>query len=160
MGAALSEDLRWRIIDAWRKRKLTTVELAEQFRVGEATVKRLKKRFLRTKSVARSPHGGGTRRKIGPEQESIVVALVQAHPDWREDQYAEHLAEHHGIQVSAVTVGRAIRRLGYSVKKRRSSPKSATVPQSSLVDGSTSKKSETLPFRVWFLWTRPARTAR
>jgi transposase len=160
MGAALSEDLRWRIIETWRKRKLTTPELAERFGVGEATVKRLKKRFLRTKSVARSPHGGGTRRKIGPEQEPIVAALVQAHPDWREDQYAEHLAEHHDIHVSAVTVGRVIRRLGYSVKKRRSSPKRETAPQSSLADGNTSKTSETLPFRVWFLWTKPARTAR
>ena len=160
MGAALSEDLRWRIVDAWRKRKLSVSEIAEQFGVGEATVKRLKKRFLTTKSVARSPVGGGTPRKIGPEQERVVEALVVAHPDWREDQYAEELAKHHNIHASAVTVGRAIRRLGYSVKKRRSSPKSATAQQSSLADGSTSKTSETLPFRVWFLWTKPARTAR
>ena len=160
MSAGLSEDLRWSIIHAWRKRQLTTRELADQFGVGEATVKRLKKRFLTTKSVARSPHGGGTPRKIRPEQESVVATLVQEHPDWREDQYAEHLAEHYGIRASAVTVGRVIRRLGYSVKKRRSSPRNATVPTSSLADGSTSKKSETLPFRVWFLWTRPARTAR
>jgi transposase len=160
MGAALSEDLRWRIIDTWRKAKLTTQELAERFGVGEATVKRLKKRFRTTKSVERSPHGGGTPPRIKPEHEPIVEALVAAHPDWREDQYAEHLAEHHGIKASAVTVGRVIRRLGYSVKKRRSSPKSATALQSSLVDGSTSKRSETLPFRVWFLWTKPARTAR
>jgi transposase len=160
MSAGLSEDLRWSIIQAWRKRKLTTAELAEQFGVGEATVKRLKKRFLTTKSVVRSPHGGGTPRKIGPEQEPIVEALVQAHPDWREDQYAEQLAADHGIHASAVTVGRAIRRLGYSVKKRRSSPKKRTVPTSSSVDGNTSKTSETLPFRVWFLWTKPARTAR
>jgi transposase len=160
MGAALSEDLRWRIVEAWRKRKLSTPELAERFGVGAATVKRLKKRFLKTKSVVRSPHGGGMPRKIGPEQEPIVEALVQAHPDWREDQYAEHLAEHHGIDASAVTVGRVIRRLGYSVKKRRSSPKRKTGRTSSHVDGSISKTSETLPFRVWFLWTKPARTAR
>src|SRR5687767_14860884 len=103
MSGALSEDLRWRIVQAWKKRKLTTSELAEQFGVGEATIKRLKKRFLTTKSVARSPHGGGMPPKIKPDQEPIVEALVQAHPDWREDQYADHLAEHHGIQASAVT---------------------------------------------------------
>ena len=160
MGAALSEDLRWRIVDAWRKRKLSVPEIAEQFGVGEATVKRLKKRFLTTKSVARSPVAGGTPRKIGPEQERIVEALVAAHPDWREDQYADELAKQHNIHASAVTVGRAIRRLGYSVKKRRSSRKSATAQQSSLGDGNISKTSETLPFRVWFLWTKPARTAR
>jgi transposase len=160
MGAALSEDLRWRIVDAWRKRKLSASEIAEQFGVGEATVKRLKKRFLTTKSVTRSAHGGGMPRKIGAPQERLVEALVQAHPDWREDQYADELAKQHGIRVSAVTVGRAIRRLGYSVKKRRSSPKSATVPTSLNADGDTSKKSETLPFRVWFFWTKPAPTVR
>jgi transposase len=160
MSAGLSEDLRWAVIHAWRKRKLTTPELAEQFGIGEATVKRLKKRFLTTKSVARSPHGGGMPRRITPAQEPIVEALVQAHPDWREDQYADHLAEHHGIDASAVTVGRLIRRLGYSVKKRRSSRKSAIAPTSSPVDGGTSKTSEASPFRVWFLWTRPAPTAR
>jgi transposase len=160
MNGGLSEDLRWSIIRAWKKHKLTARELAEQFGVGEATVKRLKKRFLTTKSVARSPHGGGMPPKIKPEQESIVEALVQAHPDWREDQYSEYLAERHNIHASAVTVGRVIRRLGYSVKKRRSSRKNAIDPTSSFVDGNTTKTSETLPFRVWFLWTRPARTAR
>ena len=160
MGAALSEDLRWRIIEAWKKHKLTNEELAERFGVGSASVKRLKLLYVRTKAVAAKPHGGGARRKIGPEQEAIVATLVQAHPDWGEDQYAEHLAKAHGIHASAVTVGRAIRRLGYSVKKKRSSRKSVTGPTSSLAGGSTSKKSETLPFRVWFLWTKPARTAR
>jgi transposase len=160
MGAALSEDLRWRIIQAWQKRKLTTKELATQFDVGTATITRLKKRFLKTKSVTRAPHGGGMPRKITAKQEPLVEALVQAHPDWREDQYAEHLAKHNGIEASAVTVGRVIRRLGYSVKKRRSSRKSVTVQTSLRADGSTSKTSETSPFRVWFLWTRPARTAR
>jgi len=160
MGHGLSEDLRWRVIEAWRKKKLSTKQLAAQFGIGEATVKRWRKRFLATKSVKPLPRGGGMPRKIKPEQEPIVAALVQAHPDWSEDRYAEHLALHHDIHVSPSGAGRVIRRLGYSVKKRRSSPKSVTV-QTLLPDGtSTSKKSETLPFRVWFLWTRPARTSR
>ena len=160
MGHGLSEDLRWRVINTWQKKKLSTKELAAQFGIGEATVKRWRKRFLATKSVKPLPRGGGMPRKIKPEQEHLVAALVQAHPDWSEDLYADRLAAEHGIKASAANVGRVIRRLGYSVKKRRSSPKSVTV-QTLLPDGtSTSKKSETLPFRVWFLWTKPARTSR
>lgn len=160
MAAALSEDLRWRIINAWKKKHLTSVELAERFGVGEATVKRLKRTYRETKGVSRKPHGGGMPRLIQPEQESVVEALVQQHPDWRERTYAEYLAEHHDIHVSGVTVGRVIRRLGYSVKKSPSSPRNATGPTSSKKGSDTWRESKTSPFRVWFLWTKPAPTRR
>ena len=109
MPAAVSDDVRQRIIFAWRKKKLTTTELAELFGVGEATVKRLKRTFLETGSTKPKPHGGGTKPIIGPDQEAFVEELVQRHPDWREDQYAKVLADEHDIVASAVTVGRAIR---------------------------------------------------
>jgi transposase len=160
MAAALSEDLRWRIIKVWKKKKLSAVELAEQFGVGEATVKRLKRTFRETSSVVPKPHGGGMPRRIAKEQEPVVEALVQQHPDWSEDMYAEHLAEHHDIRASAVTVGRVIRRLGYSVKKSPSSRRSAIDPTSSKSGSDTWRESKTSPFRVWFLWTKPARTRR
>ena len=44
--SALSQDLRWRIIKAWKKQGLTTQQLAELFGVGAATVTRLKKTSL------------------------------------------------------------------------------------------------------------------
>jgi transposase len=160
MSAPLSEDLRRRIVEAWQKKKLTATELAELFGVGEATVKRLKRTFRETGAVTPKPHAGGTAPIIGKDQEPLVEALVQRHPDWSEDQFAKALADQHGILASAVTVGRAIRRLGYSVKKRRSSPRSATARQSSSDDDDTSSSSKTSPLRVWFLWTKPARTRR
>jgi transposase len=159
MGA-LSEDLRWRIINAWQKKKLTSKQLAELFGVGEATITRLKKTFRDTKSVAAKPHGGGNPPRISKENVPLVESLVQRHPDWSEAQYAKELTERHGISASSVTVGRVIRRLGYSVKKRPSSPKNAIDPTSSSVDGSTSNESKRSPLRVWFLWTKPARTRR
>jgi transposase len=160
MAGPVSEDLRKRIIAVWQKKKLTTVELADLFGVGEATVKRLKRRFLETGSVKAKPHAGGTQPIIGEEQVPLLEALVQRHPDWSEDQYAKALSEQHCIKVSAVTAGRAIRRLGYSVKKRRSSPKSVTVQPSSNDESNISKRSKDSLPRVWFLWTKPARTRR
>jgi transposase len=160
MPAPLSRDLRRRIIAAWKKKDPTNDELAEQFGVGSATIKRLKRTYRETDDVAPKPHGGGAAPIIGKEQEPLVEALVQKHPDWTEDRFAKALAEEHGIQASAVTVGRAIRRLGYSVKKKRSSRKSATGETSASGAASTSSGSETSPLRVWFLWTKPARTSR
>jgi transposase len=86
--------------------------------------------------------------------------LVQSHPDWTEDRYAEAMRDEHGLEASPATVGRAIRRLGYTVKKSPSSPASATDHTSELDASSTETESETSPLRVWFLWTKPARTRR
>jgi transposase len=130
------------------------------FGVGAATVARLKKNFRDTKGVAAKPHGGGNPPRIPKEKEALVETLVQQHPDWTETRYAKELSEQHGITCSSVTVGRVIRRLGYSVKKRPSSRKSATDRTSSSVDGHTSNESKTSPLRVWFLWTKRARTSR
>jgi transposase len=160
MPSALSEDLRWRIIEASRKKNLSAVELAERFGVGEATVKRLRRTYRETGSVTPKPHGGGMPRLISKEQEPLVEALVLQHPDWSEDMYAEYLADCHGIKASPVTVGRVIRRLGYSVKKSPSSRRSATGQMSSRSESATSRKSKAPPLRVWFLWTKPARTRR
>jgi transposase len=156
---ALSEDLRWRIINAWQRKKLTTQELADLFGVGEATVTRLKKTFRDTKGVAAKPHGGGNPSRIAKEHEPLVEALVQQHPDWTEAQYAKQLTEKHGISASSVTVGRVVRRLGYSVKKKPWSRKNEIDQMSSNDDASTSSESKTSPLRVWFLWTKRARTS-
>jgi transposase len=160
MPRATSADLRRRIIQAWKKRKLTTLELAELFGVGEATVGRLKRLFLETGDVEPKAHGGGRHPIIAADQEQLVVALVQAHPDWTEEEFAAALAKEQGIQASAITVGRVIRRLGFSVKKKRSSRKSGTARRSRNVDASTNATSRDSPLRVWFLWTKRARTSR
>jgi len=160
MAAPLSLDLRRRVIDAWQKKKLRARVLADTFEIGEATVKRLKRTFLETGEVKPKAHGGGTKPIISGERGQLLEALVQKHPDWSEDQYADALTKEHGIQVSAVTVGRAVRRLGYSVKKKRSSRKNATARTSGSAASNTSRESETSPLRVWFLWTKPARTSR
>jgi transposase len=157
---ALSEDLRRRIIDGWKKKGLSTEELAERFDVGTATVKRLKRAYRETGSIEPKGHGGGNPRRISVEQEPLVEALVQKHPDWTEAKYAEVLQKEHGIRASAVTVGRVIRRLGYSVKKNPSLRTSATSPTSSASEPNTKNESETSPLHVWFLWTKRARTLR
>lgn len=160
MSMPTSEDLRKRIVRAWQKRNLSTDELADLFDVSTATIKRLKRQFLASGSVEHKPHGGGVTPIIGEAQRPVVEALVQRHPDWSEAQYAKSLFEVHGISASAVTVGRAIRRLGYSVKKRRSSPPSGIERTSSSVANGTVKRSNTSLPRVWFLWAKPAPTRR
>lgn len=136
------------------------MELADVFGVSPATVTRLKALFRETQSVSKRPHGGGRKRVIDEDGAQLLEKLVLAHPDWTEDAYAKALLDLHGITASAASAGRVIRRLGYSVKKSPSSPRSGTNHMSSNVDASIEKASETSPQRVWFLWTRLAPTRR
>lgn len=158
--AVVSDDLRRRIIQAWQRKGLTTRELADIFDVGTATVTRLKRLYRETQAVERRPRGGGRRRLIDAEMEKRLEKLVRAHPDWTEDRYAAAMRDEHGLDASPATIGRAIRRLGYTVKKSPSSPASATARTSELDASSTERTSATSPLRVWFLWTKPARIHR
>lgn len=156
----LSLDLRLRVLEAWKSDKsLTYKQLADRFGIGEATISRWRRLYRETGAVEPRPHGGGRRRVIKPEQEPLVEKLVLEHPDWTEVEYQEALGEL-GIQASRATVGRVIRSLGYTVKKRPSLPPSETKTMSEKGDLNTSRRSETSPFRVWFSWTKPAQTSR
>jgi transposase len=148
------------VVEAYRRGGVTYAEVAARFAVGKASVSRWLRRKRETGDVKPRPHGGGYPRRISKEQELIVERLVQEHPDWSEEELAKVVREKLSLQVSAVTVGRVVRRLGYSVKKKRSSRQSKIVPTSSEDDASTTSASEKSPLRVWFLWTKPARTRR
>jgi transposase len=160
MAASASRDLRRRVVAAYRRGGMTYEEVADRFAVGRASVSRWLRRERETGDVEPLPHGGGQPRRIDGKQEKIVERLVLEHPDWTEAEFAEELRNKHGIVASDVTVGRAIRRLGYSVKKRPSLQASETVPTSSVGEKNTVDESKELPLHVWFLWTKRARTSR
>lgn len=160
MGYGYSLDLREKLIRAWKKRGLTVDELAELFDVGTATVKRWQKRFRETGSVAPRPHGGGRSLAVSVEQLPILEEVVLQHPDWTEDEYTAHLQQEHGFTASRSSIGRAIRRLGYTVKKRPSPQRRRTVLMCGGDTDNTSEMSPSSPLRVWFLWTKRAPTSR
>jgi transposase len=156
----LSVDLRHRIIQAWRKEKARVPELAERFSVGTATVKRLIRRFRETGSVEPRPHAGGQRPKIPAQKLDRVRKLVEANPDWSVDELAEAYNGQEGTAVSRSTMGRALQRLGFTRKKSPWSPRNATPNALRPGAKASSRRSEPSPLRVWFLWTKPARTRR
>jgi transposase len=156
----LSLDLRRRIIAAKQAEKLSVPELAKRFAVGTATVKRLIRRFKETGAVDPLPHGGGQKPKIPAEKLPRVQRLLEANPDWTVEEIANSYNAQEKVKVSRSTMDRAVRRLGFTRKKSLSSPRSATRSASSSGTSGSSKRRETSPLRVWFLWTKPARTRR
>lgn len=161
MGVSpLSLDLRERIIRAWQEKQLNVRELASLFDVGTATVKRLVRRYRETGSVEPSPHRGGQKPKIPEEKLPVVQRLLEANPDWSIEEFAAAYNEQEAADVSRSTMSRAVHRLGFTRKKSLSSPRSATPHALSPGSKPSSRKSRPSPLRVWFLWTKPARTHR
>jgi len=156
----LSSDLRRRIIQAWQAEKPRVADLASRFSVGTATVKRLIRRFRETGSVEPRPHGGGQRPKIPAEKLPRVQRLLEANPDWSVDELAAAYNRQEGTTVSRSTMVRTIARLGFTRKKSPSLPRNATPNALRPGAKASSRRSEPSPLRVWYLWTKPARTRR
>jgi transposase len=141
MAAPLSNDLRERLIAAWKAKEGTWDELAARFQVGTATVDRWLRRYRKTGAVDPKPHGGGQKPRIPDEQLPVLRALVDEQPDRTLAELREVYAERTKAQVGRATIGRALARLGLTRKKKPSPRPSATSPTSSPGAKRSSKKS-------------------
>src|SRR5215468_5338394 len=121
---AYSTDLRERIVRVVADGQPMR-EAARRFGVSVSAVKRYMVRQQETGSLQRTPIPGGPR-KIGREQEALLLARLQAAPDATVLEHCAWWAEHTGQQLSEATMWRAIRRLGWTHQKRHWQPVSAT----------------------------------
>lgn len=119
---AYSLDLRQRIVHAV-EHGLSPQEVAEQFEVGLTTVKRFVHLAAAGELVPKTRPG--RTRLLGPAAQAALWAQLEAHAD---ATLAEHCAlweTSQGVRVSVATMSRAIRRLGWTRKKRHWLPPSA-----------------------------------
>jgi len=122
MGAAYSQDLRDRVIAA-RQRGMSTKEVADLFNVSRAWVRRVMQRLREHGESTPRPRGGITVVKIDMQR---LRELVAEQPDATVRELHERL----GIDCSQSAVDMALRRMGLSFKKRRSTRRSRTGPTS------------------------------
>lgn len=120
MGASYSQDLRLRIIAA-RVGGMRTKRVAEVFRVSASWVRRVMQRRREHGEQSPRPRGGATIVKIDLDQ---LRRLVEQQPD----STARELHGRLGIVCSVSAVDMALRRLGFSFKKRRCMPPSRIGP--------------------------------
>lgn len=120
MGAAYSQDLRDRIIAA-RDGGLRTTQVARLFHVSASWVRRVMQRRRESGEVGPRPRGGATVIKIDMGR---LQQLVQAQPDATVAELHARL----GVACSRSAVDMALRRLGFTFKKRRSMRPNAIGP--------------------------------
>jgi transposase len=121
---AYSTDLRERIVRVVAEGQPMR-EAARRFGVSVSAVKRYVVRQQETGSLQRKPIPGGPR-KIGHEREAILRERLEAAPDATVLEHCAWWEEHQGQRLSEATMWRAIRRLGWTHKKRAWQPASAT----------------------------------
>jgi transposase len=121
---AYSIDMRERVLQALDKGYPRT-EIVKLFGVSRATIKRYLKRRRETGDVSVRPIPGRPSKKFAPLQ-SGLVAQLQAYPDVTLGKHCQIWEQEHGLRVSTTTMGRAIRRVGWTRKKKRWVPPNAT----------------------------------
>lgn len=126
---AYSTDLKERLVRAVAAGQPMR-EAARRFNVAVTTVKRAVVQARETGSLERKPIPGCPRRiGSGSEQEATLRARLQAAPDATVLEHCAWWAEQQGDggqQLSEATMWRAIRRLGWTHKKKSWQPASAT----------------------------------
>ena len=121
---AYSLDLRKKIVEA-KERGTPTAEVARTFGVGLSTVKRYAATAREGKPLAPKKRPG-SKPKLDEAARKLLEADLEERPAATLPQRREFLARVAGVRVSDSTVSRMLERMGWSRKKDRWVPQSAT----------------------------------
>jgi len=109
-----SQDLRQRILETVQRREGSLRQIAQRFLVSLSFVVRLLQTYRRTGSIQARPHRGGNPAKLGPEDWERLRELVRQQPDATREELRQRL----GVACSAMTICRALKKLGLPRKKK------------------------------------------
>jgi transposase len=115
----------WKAIVRAHQQGLTYLQIAQVLDVGVASVSRTLRRYRETGGVAPKPPGGGWRSPLRGKGEELIHRAVKADADVTLAELVAALGAA-GIKTSIPAVGRMMRRLGYTRKKRHSPHPSGT----------------------------------
>ena len=113
---AYALDLRERIVKSWQQGQPKS-QLARAFMVSLSSVKRYIQRFHALGHV-RPTEQRRMQSKLNRGLRKRLARQVEAHPDFTLAQHAEWWNQRHEVQVSESILSRALRRLGWTRKKK------------------------------------------
>lgn len=119
MPAALSLDLRRRIVQAHLDGEASARALAQRFAVSESTVRRLLERHRTSGSIAPTQQKYGRTPRIQEEHRALFEGWLKQNVSSTQGELARRFTEETGIAVSQQTVSRSLARLRVTRKKSR-----------------------------------------
>ncbi len=123
---AYSRDLRLKVLEA-TDRGMPRREAVGTFGVSLATLKRWLKRRREGEGLSPRPCPGRTPRILATAEERRALwAQLDANDDATLERHRELWEGERGVRVSVATMSRAVRKLGWTRKKDRWEPPSAT----------------------------------
>ena len=127
MAGPYSQDLRNRVIDAVVQGGMSRRGAAERFGVSESAAIKWVQRFEREGSRAAGKMGGHKPVKLDAYREAIA-SWRAAKRDITLQALCDRLRSEFGVEADTSLMSRFLRRLGLTLKKRRSSPASRIAP--------------------------------
>lgn len=110
-----SLDLRQRIVDARRQDGLSMGQIAQRFKVPRGTVQNIVERYRDAGTIEPRPHNAGRHAAFEGKALRRLERDVQRHPD----ATLAELRGRSGVRASLVAVHNALKRLGFTRKKKR-----------------------------------------
>jgi transposase len=129
MPGPYSKDLRRRVVAAVLERGERPEAVARRFEVGRSTVYRWVEAAREEGRFEAKPRRGGPEPVIRDGVEAALVRLVAADNDRTLAEYTDRLAAEAGVRVHPWTVGRALKRLGWTRKKEGPARRRAGPPR-------------------------------
>lgn len=127
-GQSYSQDLRDRVLAAVDG-GVEVPAVAALFRVSVSYIYKVRDRRRRTGETSARPQRSHTPPKLAAYEEAIRKELA-ARPDATLDELRTWLRETHSVSVSRSTLSTTLARLGLTLKKRRATRPSRSVPTS------------------------------
>lgn len=119
---AIKMDLRTRVLHALDVEKQSRVAVAKRFAVSNAWIGKLLRQRRNIGSIEPRPHAGGPMPKLSDP--SVLKTLVDEKPDATLAELSNALSERHGVSLHVSNVGRRLKGLGITLKKRSCMPAS------------------------------------
>lgn len=126
-GQAYSQDLRERVL-AVVDGGLRVREAAPLFRVSVSYIYKALERRAATGASTPLARGGAQRKAVLTGHEDALLAHLRAKPDATLGELRRWLFEARGVRISVGALWNGLDRLGWTLKKSRSTPRSRNAP--------------------------------
>jgi transposase len=142
MAKPYGDDLRRKILEAYQQGEGTEAELARRFRVSLGYVEKIRGQQLRTGRMERVPHRPGRKPKFTVPVRERLRDWLRHQPDLTLAELQEKLLDQVQLPVSRPSLWVVLKKMGWRLKKSRSTPASAIRKPTSSGGKRTSKSSD------------------
>jgi transposase len=123
MARPYSDDLRQKLLEAYDQGKGRLAELAERFGVSPGWAWKISAARKRTGRMERTTYKPGPKSRI---DEATLSELLRVHADATLLELQAELEKKSGLRFSTQHLWRVLKRMGFRLKKSRSTPANAT----------------------------------